>query len=384
MSVDLILLFASLFTWGIGEGMFIYFQPIYLQQLGASTMTIATVFSAFGLAMMLAHIPAGYLADRVGRKPIVIAAWTSGLIATWIMAMARTLPVFIVGVLFYGLTAFVSAPLNSYVTAARGKLSPVRAMTLMSASFNLGAVLGPISGGWIGERYGLHLVYMISACIFIVSTGILLFIRPQPRDEHDPAAPPAKLWTNTRFMTLVGIVCVAMFVMYLPQPLTPKFLQNERGLSLESIGLLGSVGSFGNAALNLILGQFAARTGFLLAQASVAFCSLILWKGMGVPWYALGYFLLGGYRSARSFIYAQARPLVHPAQMGLAYGVAETFSSLAMTLAPLLAGVLYTREPIIVYPVSLGLIGVVILISIAFTPRQTEKESEPAGQFLEL
>ena len=384
MSVDLILLFASLFTWGIGEGMFIYFQPIYLQQLGASTMTIATVFSAFGLAMMLAHIPAGYLADRVGRKPIVIAAWTSGLIATWIMALARTLPVFIVGVLFYGLTAFVSAPLNSYVTAARGKLSPVRAMTLMSASFNLGAVLGPISGGWIGERYGLHLVYMISACIFIVSTGILLFIRPQPRDEHDPAAPPAKLWTNTRFMTLVGIVCVAMFVMYLPQPLTPKFLQNERGLSLESIGLLGSVGSFGNAALNLILGQFAARTGFLLAQASVAFFSLILWKGMGVPWYALGYFLLGGYRSARSFIYAQARPLVHRAQMGLAYGVAETFSSLAMTLAPLLAGVLYTREPIIVYPVSLGLIGVVILISIAFTPRQTEKESEPAGQFLEL
>ena len=384
MSVDLILLFASLFTWGIGEGMFIYFQPIYLQQLGASTMTIATVFSAFGLAMMLAHIPAGYLADRVGRKPIVIAAWTSGLIATWIMALARTLPVFIVGVLFYGLTAFVSAPLNSYVTAARGKLSPVRAMTLMSASFNLGAVLGPISGGWIGERYGLHLVYMISACIFIVSTGILLFIRPQPRDEHDPAAPPVKLWTNTRFMTLVGIVCVAMFVMYLPQPLTPKFLQNERGLSLESIGLLGSVGSFGNAALNLILGQFAARTGFLLAQVSVAFFSLILWKGMGVPWYALGYFLLGGYRSARSFIYAQARPLVHPAQMGLAYGVAETFSSLAMTLAPLLAGVLYTREPIIVYPISLGLIGVVILISIAFTPRQTEKESEPAGQFLEL
>ena len=384
MSVDLILLFASLFTWGIGEGMFIYFQPIYLQQLGASTMTIATVFSAFGLAMMLAHIPAGYLADRVGRKPIVIAAWTSGLIATWIMALARTLPVFIVGVLFYGLTAFVSAPLNSYVTAARGKLSPVRAMTLMSASFNLGAVLGPISGGWIGERYGLHLVYMISACIFIVSTGILLFIRPQPRDEHDPAAPPVKLWTNTRFMTLVGIVCVAMFVMYLPQPLTPKFLQNERGLSLESIGLLGSVGSFGNAALNLILGQFAARTGFLLAQASVAFFSLILWTGMRVPWYALGYFLLGGYRSARSFIYAQARPLVHPAQMGLAYGVAETFSSLAMTLAPLLAGVLYTREPIIVYPISLGLIGVVILISIAFTPRQTEKESEPAGQFLEL
>ena len=384
MSVDLILLSASLFTWGIGEGMFLIFQPIYLQQLGASTMTIATVFSAFGLAMMLAHIPAGYLADRIGRKPVIIAAWTAGLIATWVMALARTLTAFIVGVLLYGLTAFVSAPLNSYVTAARGKLSPVRAMTLMSAAYNLGAVLGPISGGWLGERFGLRSVYLVAACIFIVSTFVLLFIRSQPRDHHDPAAPPAKLWTNTRFIMLVGIVFVAMFVMYLPQPLTPKFLQNERGLSLESIGLLGSVGSFGNAALNLILGQFAARTGFLLAEISVAFFSLLLWKGMGVPWYALGYFLLGGYRAARSFIFAQARPLVHPAQMGLAYGVAETFNSLSMTLAPLLAGVLYTRSPVAVYPVSLGLMVAAILLTIAFAPHPPVEEPAAANQSLEL
>jgi MFS transporter, DHA1 family, tetracycline resistance protein len=218
MSFDLILLFASLFTWGIGEGMFLIFQPIYLQQLGANTMTIATVFSAFGLAMMVAHIPAGYLADRIGRKPIIIAAWTSGLVATWVMALARTLPAFIVGVLLYGLTAFVSAPLNSYVTTARGKLSPVRAMTLMSAAFNLGAVLGPVSGGWIGERFGLRTVYLIAACIFIFSTFILLFIRSQPRDHHDPAAPPAKLWKNTRFITLLGIVLWSCLSCTFPSP----------------------------------------------------------------------------------------------------------------------------------------------------------------------
>jgi MFS family permease len=384
MSIDLVLLFVSLFTWGIGEGMFIYFQPIYLQQLGASTMTIATVFSAFGLAMMLAHIPAGYLADRIGRKPVIVAAWTSGLIASWVMAMARTLPAFIVGMLLYGLTAFVSAPLNSYVTSARGKLSPARAMTLMSAAFNLGAVLGPISGGWLGERYGLRLVYLVAACVFIISTVILLFIRSQPRDGHDPASPPAKLWTNTRFITLVGIVFVVMFAMYLPQPLAPKFLQNERGLSLESIGLLGSVGNLGNAALNLFLGQFAARFGFLLAQASVAFFSLLLWKGAGMPWYALGYFLLGGYRVARSFIYAQARPLVHPAQMGLAYGVAETFNSLSMTLAPLLAGVLYTQAPDLVFQVSLGLVAMGFVITMLFAPRPTVEEPAAANQSLEL
>ncbi len=373
MSIDLILLSVSLFTWGIGEGMFIYFQPIYLQQLGANTMTIASVFSLFGLAMMVAHIPAGHLADRIGRKPLLVAAWVAGVLAALVMALARTLPVFIAGMLLYGFTGFVSSPMNSYITAARGKLSPVRAMTLVSAAYNLGAVLGPITGGWIGEHLGLRSVYLVSACIFIVSTVILFFLRSQPREVHDPAAPPENLWKNTRFVSFLGIIFLAMFVMYLPQPLTPRFLQNERGLSLESIGLLGSIGSLGNTLLALVLGQFAARTGFLLAQVSVAAFSLLLWKGTGLGWYALGYFLLGGFRSARSLIYAQIRPLIHPAQMGLAYGVAETFSSLAVMLAPLLAGVLYTREPVMVYWVSLGLGALVLLVSAIFVPREAVK-----------
>ena len=381
MSVDLILLSVSLFTWGIGEGMFIYFQPIYLQQLGANTMTIASVFSAFGLAMMIAHIPAGYLADRIGRKPLLVAAWTAGLLAAWVMALARALPGFIVGMLLYGFTAFVSAPMNSYVTSARGRLSPARAMTLVSAAFNFGAVIGPITGGWIGNRYGLQTVYRVSACIFVLSTVMLLFLRTQSREFHDPAAPPAKLWQNIRFVSFLGIIFLAMFVMYLPQPLTPRFLQNERGLSLESIGLLGSVGSLGNSLLALVLGQFAARTGFLLAQVSVAAFSLLLWKGLGLPWYVLGYFLLGGYRSARSLIFAQIRPLIHPAQMGLAYGVAETFNSLAIMLAPLLAGVLYTRAPVLVYPVSVGLIVVTLIFSGIFVPREKVKEGMPVVSF---
>jgi hypothetical protein len=70
--------------------------------------------------------------------------------------------------------------------------------------------------------------------------------------------------------------------------------------------------------------------------------------------------------------------------MGLAYGVAETFTSLSMTLAPLLAGVLYTQAPVVVYPVSLGLVGVAILLTIAFAPRQPIEEPAAASQSLEL
>jgi len=376
MNIDLILLSFSLLTWGIGEGMFIYFYPIYLQQLGANTMAIAGIFGLFGLAMMVAHIPAGHLADRIGRKPLLMTAWVVGVLAALVMGFALTLPVFIVGMLLYGLTAFVTSPMNSYVTAARGKMSPVRAMTLVSAAYSLGAILGPISGGWIGARIGLRSVYLISAGVFVVSTVILFFLHPQPRDVHDPATPPESLWKNTRFISFLGIIFLAMFVMYLPQPLTPRFLQNERGLSLQSIGLLGSIGNLGNTLLALVLGQIVARSGFLLAQVSVAVFSLLLWKGTGLGWYALGYFLLGGFRSTRSLIYAQVRPLIHPAQMGLAYGVAETASALAVMLAPLLAGVLYTQDPGRVYWVSAGMIAVMMVVSGIFAPRPTMENKQ--------
>jgi MFS family permease len=381
MNLDLVLLSFSLLTWGVGEGMFLIFQPIYLQQMGANTMTIAGVFGLFGLAMMVAHIPAGHLADRIGRKPLLMAAWTAGALAALFMGLARSLPVFVIGMLLYGFTAFVVSPLNSYVTAASGKLSPVRAMTLTSAAYNLGAVLGPLSGGWIGERLGLRSVYLVSSGIFLVSTLILFFLRPQAREVHDPAFPPGSLWKNTRFISFMGIILLAMFVMYLPQPLTPRFLQNERGLSLENIGLLGSIGSLGNAVLALVLGQIVARSGFLLAQVAVAIFSLLIWKGSGLGWYALGYFLLGGFRTARSLIYAQVRPLIHPAQMGLAYGVTETFSSLAVMLAPLLAGVLYTQKPDIVYWVSALLMAVMLVVSAIFSPRQVGI-TEPAISIL--
>ncbi len=102
--------------------MFFNFSPIYMEQLGSDPQQIGVILGAFGAAMAITHIPAGRLADRFGRRPLLIAAWAMGLTATVVMALARDLPLFVAGLLVYGLTAFVSSPLSSYVTAARGTL----------------------------------------------------------------------------------------------------------------------------------------------------------------------------------------------------------------------------------------------------------------------
>lgn len=370
MNPSLILVSFALFTWGIGEGMFLYFVPLYLEQLGANPIMIGSIFGVFGFVMMLAHIPAGYLADRIGRRPLIQAAWVIGLVSTWIMGLAPSLPIFVLGYVLYGVTGFVMSPLFSYVTAARGKLTAGRAMTLTSAMFNLGAVIGPVSGGWIGEQFNMQTIFLFSAVVFIFSTGVILFLKPQARDENDGEETNRSLFTNMRFLGFLGVVFLVMFATYLPQPLSPNFLQNERGISLGQMGLIGSLGSLGNVVFNLVLGQLNARLGFIIGQVCVALFAISLWKGTGQPWYMLGYFLLGGFRVARTLAIAQVRLLIHQAQMGLAYGISETVNSLALILAPLLAGYLYDKDPASIFSISLFLIGIGVIISIVFAPSE--------------
>jgi len=249
-------------------------------------------------------------------------------------------------------------------------------MTLVSASFSMGMIFGPSTGGWIGDVYGLRTIFMVATGVFSVSLIFMLFLRPQPRDEFDEHEKGTSLFANPRYMTMLGIIFVATFAMYLPQPLTPNFLKGERGLSIIQMGWVGTVGSAGNFALNLLLGSLNARLGFVLGQAMVGLFALIIWKGTGIPFYMLGYFLLGGFRAARMLAMAQVRELIHQAQMGLAYGIAETLGSLATVIAPLLAGYMYEDNPASIYPLSLLLLLGSMGVTLIFSPRkklQTEK-----------
>jgi MFS family permease len=172
---------------------------------------------------------------------------------------------------------------------------------------------------------------------------------------------------------LLGVAFIAIFAMYLPQTLTPNFLKVERGLSLSQIGMIGSIGSIGTVTLNLVLGQINARIGFFVAQVCVGLFAVLLWRGSGLTAFGLAYMLMGGYRAARMMIFAQVRPLIHPAQMGMAYGLVETFNSLATILAPLLAGWLYTRQPESMYMAAAILIFGSILVGMRLAPQATRE-----------
>lgn len=370
MNRDLILVSIALFTWGIGESSYFYFQPIYLEKLGASNIAIGTILGAVGMTMAIVHIPAGYLADRWGRRKLLWAAWILGFLSALVMTLAKSLPVFVSGMILYAVTVFVSSPLSSYITAARGKYSVGRAMTLITAIYSAGSIAGPLIGGFIGNKFGLEKVYPFAAGVFFISTIMVLNLRPQPIELKSEQQGLGGLLKRPFILYLI-VIFIVFFALNFPQPLTPNFLQNERGLSLRAIGQVGAAGSLGNVILNLLFGSMNAFPGFLFSQLSVGAFAFILWQGSGLPLYILGYILLGGFRAARSLSVAQAQNLVDKANMGLAYGLIDSVSMGTVFLVSPLVGYLYDINPEIIYPTTIIMIVFSLIISLRFLPSIT-------------
>lgn len=378
MNRDLRLVAVSLFFWGIGEGLFFVFQTLYLQEWGASPLQIGAILGAVGTTMALAQIPAGYLTDRLGSRPVMIGSWILGTLAAVGMAAAPTLPSFAVSMMLYSMTSVI-APMNTYVTSVRGKYSVARSLTIVMVTFNLGAVIGPGLGGLISSQYGLRSLYWIAAVVFAISTFFNLQTGPEHKQapESEAHVPRGGLLRNARFVGFLALLFFTFLSLYLPQPLASNYLQNQHQLSRQQIGLLGSVASLGNATVALIVGAFRPAVGIFVGQALVGLASLVLWRGDSMPWFVVGYFFLSGYRVCRAMAMAYARPIVRASQTGLAFGMIETVNTASVVIAPPIAGVIYTHNPYLLFLISGVTIAVVLSVNLGLLP-QLRRLSPPA------
>lgn len=383
MNRDFIFLILSLILWGIGEGSFFSFIPLYLQELGAKAFQIGGIMGGLSFAAMLCHLPAGYLADKLGRRTLIIASWAIGLVATILMFSAKSLPLFVLSLVLYGATGFVLAPLNSYIAHAAPHGSLTRFLTIISASFNFGYMFGPLIGGFLGETFGLRNLFVFAAILFCISTILVIMLRPQPITPSPKGIAFLRSIFNLRFSGFIFVIALTIFATYLPQPLSPNYLQNQKILPLTSIGFLFFINGGGIVTFNLLLGTFAPFLGILVSQLLILIFCWILINTNSIPTFTLAFFILGSYRAAHTVSVAQLRNYIQPESMGLAYGFAESVFALAMILASLFAGYLYGHEPTAMYSMSilLTIVALVFTLGFIFLTRSRAEDSNTQGNF---
>ncbi|UCI31036.1 DHA2 family efflux MFS transporter permease subunit [Mesorhizobium sp. B4-1-4] len=151
----------------------------YIQgSVSASADQINWVLTSYIVAAAVMTPPSGYLANRFGRKRILLTSITGFVVASVLCGFAQSLPQIVGFRLLQGLFGAALVPLSQsilldiYSVEERGS-----AMALFGVSVMVGPVLGPVIGGWLTENVSWRWVFYINVPIGALAfAGVSMFV----------------------------------------------------------------------------------------------------------------------------------------------------------------------------------------------------------------
>ena len=158
----------------------------------------------------LAAMPAGRAMDRIGRKPVIAGGFLAAAAGCAITALATAAGSVALVILGFALTGAASG-IALLIRTAAGDLYPperrARGISYVLFGSVFGAMLGPLVFGPLFadadlDADALTVPWLAAGGISLVALGLVLAIRPDPRDiaraiageRHDAPLPPAAPW----------------------------------------------------------------------------------------------------------------------------------------------------------------------------------------------
>ena len=164
------------------------FLAVYLGARGFSPRDIGLLVSADGLGSLAAAPFGGWLADRVGRRPTLMAALAVTAAAAVFLGLVRAPALVVPGVLVFGLGSTMTFPaLSAIIADLVPERDLERAFGLLYWANNLGVAFSAAIGGAVGERSWLGL-FLADAVTTLAFAAIVWWRVPETRPA---AAPPA-------------------------------------------------------------------------------------------------------------------------------------------------------------------------------------------------
>ena len=267
------------------------FLPLYVESLGSSSgMSInfltGMVFSGQSLTMMFASPVWGGLADRWGRKMMLVRATFGGAVLLELMAFVTSAEQLVMLRMAQGLVTGVVGASNALVAATVPRAQTGFAMGLMMVGMGTGLGVGPIIGGVLADAYGFRAAFYITGAILLVGGAMVIWgveERFVPLDRTQTRR-PGFLSNWRRILTTPGVAAV-YGLRFLNQtglmtifPIIPLFVLEliknpDRANSLT--GIIVGTASVSSAACSVFLGRLGDRIGHhMILIVSAMTCAL--------------------------------------------------------------------------------------------------------------
>src|SRR5258708_24395141 len=177
LCVSALLFFASF-------NMIILELPEFLTKLGGAEYK-GLIISLFTLTAMLSRPFSGKLADRLGRKPVIIFGGVVCLICSLFYPWLTTLYGFFILRIFHGFsTGFSPTGVSAYVSDVIPAERRGEAMGFIGTAGALGMACGPAIGGGVANQLGLNLVFYLSSVFALVAIVIPLLLKHTFKHQH--------------------------------------------------------------------------------------------------------------------------------------------------------------------------------------------------------
>ncbi|MBD2848472.1 MFS transporter [Paenibacillus sp. IB182496] len=339
--------------------MVIPFLPLYLEELGASYarsgLWAGAIFAAHYLALFVCQPIWGRLADRWGRKPMLLRAAFGMAAVMATMGLAQTPLQLLLLRLLNGAFAGFSSSATAIVATntPRGKLG--MAMGTLHSGNIAGTVMGPLLGGLLAGWIGLRGVFLITgATMLVAALAVALWVRDRERRAAAEAGGETAsvleglraLWRHREIPALLGVSMMVQFALTGALPFLPLFVRELHGDGADLalyVGLVSAVTGISNMIFAPLLGRLSDRIGpqRILLLAMLGACGIAaLHAAVEAYWQLLALRLLLGVciggliPTVRTLI---KRHVPHGME-ARAYSFDTSAVSLGSVLGPLLSG----------------------------------------------
>ncbi len=350
----LVLIYGTALLSVMGVASILPVLPAMGKVFGLSPSSLGVLVVSFTLPGIVMAPIGGVLADRLGRKAVLVPCLCLFALGGLAAALSDSLTALLFWRAIQGCGAACLGVLYNIIIAdiCRSDQERLRIMGFAATALSLGAAVYPAVGGLLGE-WGWRFPLLLSL-LALPLAGIALGTTIPPLDQrHGMQAYARNAVGVVRHPCTLGhflVTLCAFGVLYGPMiTYFPLLADSHFGASPSRIGSIFALASVGTAAASCLLGRLARRCSprvMVVAGAVLFGLSMLLMPvvgGWGNVWFCVIPVLLYGLGQGLAYptVMSSLSTLAPPEGRGIVMAVNGTVLRLAQTASPPLCGVLF-------------------------------------------